>query len=82
MVHIDDQLYSLVLMVPSNDASLDPIEDDQQLPEGIPPLQSKRAMDDPYTSSREVEDIMEESSTVRIVFNRHQNGHMIDNSRK
>lgn len=28
MVHIDDQLYSLVLMVPSNDASLDPIEDD------------------------------------------------------
>ena len=29
MVHIDYQLYSLVLMVPSNDASLDPIEDDQ-----------------------------------------------------
>ena len=29
MVHIDDQLYSLVLMVQSNDASLDPIEDDQ-----------------------------------------------------
>ena len=29
MVHIDDQLYSLVLMAPSNDASLDPIEDDQ-----------------------------------------------------
>ena len=28
MVHIDDQLYSLVLMVPSNDVSLDPIEDD------------------------------------------------------
>ena len=28
MVHIDDQLYSLVLTVPSNDASLDPIEDD------------------------------------------------------
>ena len=25
---------------------------------------------------------MEESSTVRIVFNRHQNGYMIDNSRK
>ena len=82
MVHIDDQLYSLVLMVPSNDASLDPIEDDQQLPEGIPPLWSACAMDDPYTNSREVEDIMEESSTVRIVFNRHQNGHMIDNSRK
>ena len=29
MIHMDDQLYSLVLMVPSNDASLDPIEDDQ-----------------------------------------------------
>ena len=29
MVHIDDQLYSLVLMVPSNDPSLHPIEDDQ-----------------------------------------------------
>ena len=28
MVHINDQLYSLVLMAPSNDASLDPIEDD------------------------------------------------------
>ena len=28
MIHMDDQLYSLVLMVPSNDASLDPIEDD------------------------------------------------------
>ena len=39
-------------------------------------------MDDPYTSSREVENIMEESSTVRRVFNRHQNGHMIDNNIK
>ena len=29
MIHMDDQLYSLVLMVPSNDASLDPIEDEQ-----------------------------------------------------
>ena len=28
MVHIGDQLYSLVLMVSSNDASLDPIEHD------------------------------------------------------
>ena len=28
MVHMDDQLYSLALMVPSNDASLDPNEDD------------------------------------------------------
>ena len=28
MVHIDDKLYSLVLMVSSNDASLDPIEHD------------------------------------------------------
>ena len=82
MVHIDDQLYSLVLMVPSNDASLDPIEDDQQLPEGIPPLQSKRAMDDPYTNNREAETIKEESSTVWRVLNRHQNGYMIGNSRK
>ena len=39
-------------------------------------------MDDPYTNSREVEDIKEESSTVRRVFNRDQNGHMIDNNRK
>ena len=39
-------------------------------------------MDDPYTNSREVENIMEESSTLRIVFNRYQNGHMIDNNRK
>ena len=39
-------------------------------------------MDDPYTNSREVENIKEESSTVRIAFNRHQNGHIIDNTRK
>ena len=36
-------------------------------------------MDDPYTNSREAETIKEESSMTRRVFNRHQNGHMIDN---
>ena len=39
-------------------------------------------MDDPYTNNREVEDIKEESSTVWITINRHQNGHMMDNTRK